>query len=79
MMKIAATFVLLLALSSTLAGCGVMMTGEYSRLLDETTALANQTATMAENGQISEQQKTAALRKQADTWVKFQNARDGKK
>ncbi|MBI5723177.1 MAG: hypothetical protein HZA50_04405 [Planctomycetes bacterium] len=78
-MKIVTTFMLLFVLAGVLGGCGVMMTGEYSRLLDETAALSNQTATMAENSQLTSEQKTASLRKQADTWAKFQDARDGKK
>ena len=68
--------ILLLAFAAV-PGC-VCMSAEYSRLLDETTILSDHTATMAENGQLSEEQKTAALRKQATTWKHFQNARDCK-
>ena len=75
MKKIGLTILLLAFVAAP--GC-VCMSAEYSRLLNETAILSDHTATMAENGQISEDQKTAALRKQATTWKKFQNARDCK-
>lgn len=70
--------VLMIGMLVAASGCGVMVTAEYSRLLDETAALSEQSAVMAENDQLSEQQKTAALRKQATVWKKFQDARDCK-
>lgn len=61
------------------AGCGgVILSPEYSRLVDETAALSDETARRAEAGGLSEQQKTDALRSQARLWKRFRDARDGK-
>ncbi len=61
------------------AGCGgVIMNAEYSQLLDKTCALSAETAARATMGELSEAEKTAALNKQAETWQKFKDARDGK-
>ena len=61
------------------AGCsGVIMNAEYSELLDKTCALSAETATRAKTGQMSESDMAEALTKQAQTWRKFKDARDGK-
>lgn len=61
------------------AGCsGVRLNAKYSRLLDETARLSKTTAERAVAGELSEADKTSALVKQAATWKKFQDARDGK-
>ena len=60
-------------------GCsGVWMNAEYSALLDKTCALSAETAARATMGELSEAEKTAALNKQAETWRRFKDARDGK-
>ena len=74
-----AAWVLGLAALATAAGCnGVTMNAEYSQLLDQTEAMSDEAAKRAQAGTLSESDKTAILRLQADTWVKFQDARDGK-
>ena len=62
-----------------LAGCsGVIMNAEYSTLLDKTVALSVETATRAKTHDLTEEQMTEALVRQSETWVRFQQARDGK-
>jgi hypothetical protein len=61
------------------SGCsGVILSAEYSELLDQTAALSAETARRAEAGQLTEQQMARALRDEADIWQQFRNARDGK-
>ncbi len=73
-------FIFVVLIVAMLAGCsGVIMNAEYSQLLDKTAALSGETATRAVAGTLSEADKTAALVKQAETWQKFVNARDGVK
>jgi len=62
-----------------IAGCrGVVMNPQYSDLLDRTAGLSNETARRAAQGELTSEQMTAALTAQADTWRKFQAARDGR-
>ena len=62
-----------------LAGCnGVNLSPKYSQLLDETAALSNDTATKAEAGVLTSDQKTTSLRGQATVWQEFRDGRDGK-
>jgi len=62
-----------------LGGCsGVILSPTYSQLLDETTALSKETADRAEAGTITADTMKLALRKQATTWARFKDARDGK-
>ena len=61
-----------------LCGCnGVRLAPEYSKLLDQTTALSEMSAQLAEDGKLTEDQKTAALRGNANAWHRFRHARDG--
>jgi len=61
------------------AGCsGVWMNAQYSRLLDETAALSDETARRANNGQLDPNEMAAALTVQAGVWNKFVAAREGK-
>jgi hypothetical protein len=65
-------------LSVCFAGCrGVILSAEYSQILDETAALSARTAEMAEAGQLSEDNMVKALKRQAEIWQEFQKARDG--
>ena len=62
------------------SGCsGVILSAEYSKLLDETTALSAATATAANDGVLDAAGMKAALRMQAGVWQKFRDGRDGKK
>ena len=62
------------------AGCnGVVLNAEYSDLLDRTTALSAETANRAEDGQLTPEQMTSHLVKQAGVWQRFKDARDGVK
>lgn len=70
--------VLLLAVLLLASGCGVVMNREYSDLLDKTAALSAETAARAEAGELTPDQMTAALVRQAETWQRFIDARDGK-
>ena len=73
-------FVILVVLCAVfLGGCDVLMTPQYSNLLDKTCALSDETAKRAVAGELTETQKTEALVKQAETWRLFANARDGVK
>jgi hypothetical protein len=58
-------------------GTGVVLSPEYSRLLDRTAALSAETAARAEAGELTEAQMVQALSAQADVWRQFQLARDG--
>lgn len=72
--------IVLLLLAAVLpAGCtGVMLSAEYSRLLDQTAALSAETAKRAEAGTLTQPQMVSALRYQADCWATFRDARDGR-
>ncbi len=62
-----------------LSGCNsVLMSPEYSRLLDDTVTIADATAARAEAGQMSSAAMVDALRVSANVWEQFQQARDGK-
>ncbi|MCD4699556.1 MAG: hypothetical protein K8R91_03170 [Phycisphaerae bacterium] len=68
-----------LVILPVVAGCGgVIMNAEYSALLDKTTALSTETALRAGDGALTTEQMKVALLKQAETWQKFKDARDGK-
>ena len=70
---------LLAAAMLTGSGCaGVLLNAEYSRLLDETTVLAEETARRAEAGRLDAAAMRRALRSEADVWQKFRDARDGR-
>ena len=72
------TALVLLLVAVLLGGCsGVILNAEYSLLLDRTVALSAETATRAGAGQLSEADMTKALKAQAATWQRFQDARDG--
>ena len=61
-----------------ITGCrGVVLNAEYSRLLDQTAALSAESATRAEQGKLTEDQKTQILRYEAQVWQRFRDARDG--
>lgn len=69
--------ILLLALTAS-AGCGgVILSPQYSRLLDDTAAISAETARRAQAGDLSAEEMARALDSQADIWRKFQQARDG--
>ncbi len=62
-----------------LTGCsGVWMNATYTRLLDETAALSDETARRANAGQLDANEMAAALSVQAHVWHKFVAAREGK-
>ena len=68
-----------LAVAVLLSGCsGVIVSAEYSRLLDETAAVSEATACRAESGRLDPNEMVRALRAQAEVWQKFRDARDGK-
>ena len=74
-------FVITTVLLSTLlvGGCnGVILSAEYSQLLDYTAAISDETARRAAAGELSQQEMVAALTKQAQTWRMFTDARDGR-
>jgi len=61
-----------------MTGCGgVWMNATYSRLLDETAALADETARRADAGQLDPNEMADALTIQAGVWSKFVAAREG--
>jgi len=70
--------ILVVVLSMVLGGCGVVMNSTYSTLLDQTAALSVETAKRAQAGTLTPADMTLALEAQANTWVLFQGARDGK-
>ncbi len=71
--------VVALAVLPFVAGCGgVIMNAEYSALLDKTVALSVETSTRAKTHDLTEEQMIEALVRQSETWVRFQDARDGK-
>jgi len=77
MKRILILIVMLLALTAS-AGCGgVILSADYSRLLDDTAAVSAETARRAAAGDLSAGQMARALADQADVWRKFQEARDG--
>ena len=60
-------------------GCsGVSLNAEYSQLLDETTALSNESARRATAGELTSEQMVEVLAMQSAVWVRFQDARDGR-
>jgi hypothetical protein len=70
---------LLVAAILTTSCSGVWMNPTYSELLDKTVINSEVAAQKARDGKLTEEEKTQILEKQAQTWKKFQNARDGKK
>ena len=61
------------------SGCGgVWMNATYTRLLDETAALSDETARRANAGQLDANEMAAALSVQARVWSRFVAAREGK-
>jgi len=72
------TIVVVLLCAVCLTGCGgVWMNADYSRLLDETAALSDETARRALGGQLDPNEMASALAAQADVWNKFRVAREG--
>jgi len=72
--------VVLACLAAILPGCnGVVLSAEYSKLLDDTADLSAETARRANAGTLEVELMTAALAKQARTWYEFQCGRDGVK
>jgi len=72
--------IVLLTVLVSQSGCsGVILSAEYSKLLDETTALSAATATAANDGVLDPAGMKAALRMQAGVWQKFRDGRDGNK
>lgn len=75
---------LAILLAVTLAGCsGVILSADYSRLLDQTAALSAETARRADLPEsdalgLTRADMAAALRYQAEVWLKLRDARDGK-
>lgn len=68
----------LLILAAALAGCGdVLLSPEYSDLLDRTAALSAETCERAEAGDLDANQMRRALCGQAGVWQQFRAARDG--
>jgi uncharacterized protein YcfL len=60
-------------------GCsGVIMNASYSKLLDQTAALSQETADRAVAGTLSPDDMKAALVSQAAVWQHFRAGRDGK-
>lgn len=69
--------VLLLTLAILLTGCsGVILSSQYSRLLDQTQALSAETAQRAHDGKLTPAEMAEALACQAIIWQRFCNARD---
>ena len=67
-----------LVLVVVLPGCGgVLLSPEYSQLLDEAAVLSRKTADLALDGQMTPEQMAASLDGQAKVWARFQDARDG--
>lgn len=72
--------VLVLAMLVVLPGCsGVWMNAKYSDMFDRAAAVSAEIAKRAEAGEILPADMVGALKRQALTWEKFQNARDGVK
>jgi len=74
--------ILLMMLAAVLlcAGCHeVSMSPVYSKLLDDTAALSEETAKRAEADALSPSEMKLGLRSNADAWQKFRDARDGVK
>ena len=75
-----ALMVALLMVGFAVSGCGgVVLSADYSRLLDQTAALSAETAARAERDELTPDQMKAALIVQADVWRRFQDGRDGKR
>ena len=67
-----------LVLVVVLPGCGgVLLSPEYSQLLDEAAVLSRKTADLALDGQMTPEQMAASLDGQAVVWQRFVDARDG--
>jgi len=79
MVRIAFLTVVVAMLVATCGCNAVMMSPEYSDLLDRTTALSKETATRAKAGELTDTQMVDALDKQADVWQRFKDAKDGVK
>ena len=63
-----------------LIGCsGVQLNAEYSKLLDDTAALAETAAQRGEARTLAPDDQVKTLRWNADAWQKFRAGRDGKK
>jgi hypothetical protein len=73
-----ALLVMVLVIPLILAGCGVVVSAKYSELLDKTAVLSAETARRAEAGELTSEEMVAALKRQAETWQRFRDARDGK-
>ena len=71
-------WILALAAALFAAGCGVWMNPGYSELLDKTAVLSAETARRAEAGDLTPAEMVQALKRQAETWQRFRDARDGK-
>ena len=72
--------VLLVLCGLFVGGCsGVIMSSQFSKLLDQTADTAEEVADRADAGELSEMEMKRALRIQANTWRDFQKAKDGKK
>jgi hypothetical protein len=69
---------IVVGLAGTCGCSGVWMNAEYSQLLDRTAALSAEAALRARSGELTGEQMTDALVKQAETWRRFQDARDGR-
>jgi len=73
------TLIIMLVLLVLMAGCsGVIMNPKYAELLDKTSILSDAWADRAEAGTMTPEEKTAALRANADFWAEFRAAKDGK-
>ena len=70
---------LVVAVAWLMMGCnGVIMNATYSQLLDQTAATSVETAARAQDGRLSCDEMKVALDKQSQTWMQFQNAREGR-
>jgi len=68
----------LIALAASLPGCNaVLLSAEYSKLLDQTADLSAETARRAQAGTLPSGDMRDALVYQAYTWKQFQNAAKG--
>ncbi len=72
------TIVVVLLCAVCLTGCGgVWMNARYTRLLDETAGISDETARRALVGQLDANEMASALAAQAEVWNKFRVAREG--
>jgi len=83
--KIGKILLLLIVLATILlpllcGGCnGVILSAQYAQELDYTAALAAETAARAQQDKLTADEMKSALSRQAVTWQKFKNAKDGVK